>query len=775
MVGDMSITDEHIVMNVSTKMRDVLEALSQVPERAIVFFERNKGIVGVLTHEDVQEAFDKGVKAGKLKIGQVMRTNLLELIDDTPLEAALNRIVEIGPDAVIIRQHDGAYAGYFSPQDFDEAKNIVKFRQEAKQRFTQEAETFGSEINDLQIQLLASLDEEEEEDAEDAPEMKEIQMQVVTEAPEITPQDSTQVDDETAQSQDETQSESLTVEQDTDTVPEATQITQSARYHPVQDTKEQATFKPPPKAPKLDRPSLTGSVLHKPDMDPQDDAETPSLSGARNGPEKLQSTVNRHEIVQIYKVVLRSQWTVIGLVKVVLHQMLVTPDERNALLSLMVQLRKGLSNDLGIDPSSEQADDALRDTIFLSFYSACGEVLGQKTNLVDLDTLESLTDVMDRLGGMPDVKDNIASDDFISKLTSVTPGVLDGSHGGIGLPSVWGSIPPRGTDAVTDLMSTFVDDGGYGGQQSLPPSKTDLMGGPSDFGLGGTDGGFQGNPTDENVFNQLVSWSRQGDSTHSGSRSKEESARGSISKRNQWAMEDDDDGDYGEGDVGGDEGTAGDDSEKDDDSSMFTKAYNFVKSFAQSTTKAGAQKVTRGSTGAGASSVVTKVAGAVTSTATTLLNFPKMVENTTGDSRNLLEGFKAFIFSGDKDPKFDGIDGFDETPLPDELSGGSGPGWVESMIHALGDYHAFQVWLIGQPGGQHDQQPPDDGGGGSAVDLMMSGIKRDVDRYGRPTSPDSDGGAGTEGGGIDDEDDEFGKGCRLGQPDPDDEGPPRPD
>ncbi|MFP6575354.1 MAG: hypothetical protein VB912_09395, partial [Pirellulaceae bacterium] len=46
-------------------------------------------------------------------------------------------IQEKGPDAVIVRHRDGDFAGYFSVDDFHEAKDLVGQQQERAQQFQQ--------------------------------------------------------------------------------------------------------------------------------------------------------------------------------------------------------------------------------------------------------------------------------------------------------------------------------------------------------------------------------------------------------------------------------------------------------------------------------------------------------------------------------------------------------------------------------------------------------------------------------------------------------------
>jgi hypothetical protein len=91
----------------------------------------------------------------------------------------------------------------------------------------------------------------------------------------------------------------------------------------------------------------------------------------------------------------------------------------------------------------------------------------------------------------------------------------------------------------------------------------------------------------------------------------------------------------------------------DDDKAWYEKAWDWAKGM-----------VTSGSAG-GASPAMPPGGGE----ALTILNAPKIVEEVTGDSRDLLNGFKGIFQSGDKNPRLkSSLDQEeDQTPVPDAI------------------------------------------------------------------------------------------------------------
>jgi len=152
----MSITDEHELVPVKTKMKQILSILREDPATAVILHNGNKKnmkIVGVLTAEEIDAAVEGGANPKKLKIEDVMLTKILEVPSDVPVTRAIEVIQEKGPDAVIVRHRDGDFAGYFSVSDFHEAKDIIAQQQEKAQQFQQNAKGFGDRASDLQQQL----------------------------------------------------------------------------------------------------------------------------------------------------------------------------------------------------------------------------------------------------------------------------------------------------------------------------------------------------------------------------------------------------------------------------------------------------------------------------------------------------------------------------------------------------------------------------------------------------------------------------------------------
>ncbi|MBG45798.1 MAG: hypothetical protein CMB76_04695 [Euryarchaeota archaeon] len=167
-VADMSITDEHIVVESKTKVSDICQELSRNPEHAILV-KKGKDILGVVTARDIFAKMAEGLNATKVKVDKIMRTNILAVLGNTPLSKGLDIMSTTSPDAVIVVDEGGEFLGYFSVRDYREATRKLEAHLLMAARLSRsrkaitdkkiEDDDSGGDLLDL---LLGSNDEEDE-------------------------------------------------------------------------------------------------------------------------------------------------------------------------------------------------------------------------------------------------------------------------------------------------------------------------------------------------------------------------------------------------------------------------------------------------------------------------------------------------------------------------------------------------------------------------------------------------------------------------------------
>ncbi|RAH12509.1 MAG: hypothetical protein CMB05_004345 [Methanobacteriota archaeon] len=167
-VSDMSITDEHIVVESKTKVSDICQELSRNPEHAILV-KKGKDILGVVTARDIFAKMAEGLNATKVKVDKIMRTNILAVLGKTPLSKGLDIMSTTSPDAVIVVDEGGEFLGYFSVRDYREATRKLEAHLLMAARLSRsrkaitdkkiEDDDSGGDLLDL---LLGSNEDEEE-------------------------------------------------------------------------------------------------------------------------------------------------------------------------------------------------------------------------------------------------------------------------------------------------------------------------------------------------------------------------------------------------------------------------------------------------------------------------------------------------------------------------------------------------------------------------------------------------------------------------------------
>lgn len=126
-IGDaVDLRDEFRIVSVN----DTLDSASLLLRRPSVQFVlaqgAKKGIEGVLSVQHVLRIIAGGKLGRKEKIKKHMKTNLLRLRDNTPLDIALDTIREREPDGVLVLNEENVFVGFLSPSDFRELSGHIE-------------------------------------------------------------------------------------------------------------------------------------------------------------------------------------------------------------------------------------------------------------------------------------------------------------------------------------------------------------------------------------------------------------------------------------------------------------------------------------------------------------------------------------------------------------------------------------------------------------------------------------------------------------------------
>ena len=120
-VRDFTITDEFVYVNQSVACGDLAKELMGVPRGVVFVFNDDGTPVGAVTAREFLVAIMEKKNLLDMTAGDVMNTNIMEVgIEDNITEVVL-RISKHTPYAVVVKDTDGVFMGYFSPKDYQEA------------------------------------------------------------------------------------------------------------------------------------------------------------------------------------------------------------------------------------------------------------------------------------------------------------------------------------------------------------------------------------------------------------------------------------------------------------------------------------------------------------------------------------------------------------------------------------------------------------------------------------------------------------------------------
>jgi len=120
-IREFDITDEFTAVEKTTPCRDLAKKLLEVPRGAIFLMDENGTPVGAVTAREFLIATAKGMEVQDKTAEDLMNTNIMEIGVEDNISEVLLKISKYAPYAVVVKDSDGKFVGYFSPKDYHEA------------------------------------------------------------------------------------------------------------------------------------------------------------------------------------------------------------------------------------------------------------------------------------------------------------------------------------------------------------------------------------------------------------------------------------------------------------------------------------------------------------------------------------------------------------------------------------------------------------------------------------------------------------------------------
>ena len=120
-IKDFTITDEFIPVKKSIPCKDLAKKLMEVPKGVIFALSDDNVPIGAVTAREFLIAVMEEKNLLEMAAEDIMNTNIMEISMDDPISEVILKISKFAPYAVVVKDVDGTFKGYFSPKDYQEA------------------------------------------------------------------------------------------------------------------------------------------------------------------------------------------------------------------------------------------------------------------------------------------------------------------------------------------------------------------------------------------------------------------------------------------------------------------------------------------------------------------------------------------------------------------------------------------------------------------------------------------------------------------------------
>ncbi len=126
-VSDLVLTDEHKVVGMDTSISEAASELLSLGRGILVVLGDDSKVKGIVTPNQILEAVSGGGD-GDGTVGEHMDADVMEVALDEDIDEVIVSMNSRKPHAVVAVDKSGAFAGYFSPNDYREALARVDSR-----------------------------------------------------------------------------------------------------------------------------------------------------------------------------------------------------------------------------------------------------------------------------------------------------------------------------------------------------------------------------------------------------------------------------------------------------------------------------------------------------------------------------------------------------------------------------------------------------------------------------------------------------------------------
>ena len=125
-VADLDLNDEHMTIGLSDTLKEAAKRLLSIPGGVLVVLADDSKVKGVIGHKQLLLAIDSDADTKNATCAEHMEMDFMEVKLDEDLQVVMQKIRQRSPQAVVAIDEHGDFNGYFSPNDYQASRELVK-------------------------------------------------------------------------------------------------------------------------------------------------------------------------------------------------------------------------------------------------------------------------------------------------------------------------------------------------------------------------------------------------------------------------------------------------------------------------------------------------------------------------------------------------------------------------------------------------------------------------------------------------------------------------
>ena len=124
-VADLELDDEHVTIGLDDTLDEGCKRLVSIPSGILVVLDDDDQVKGVIGQRPMLKAIGNGVDVNETTCKEVMEMDVLKVSMSESIADVIKSVNERMPQAVVAVDENGAFEGYFSPEDYRQAQSIL--------------------------------------------------------------------------------------------------------------------------------------------------------------------------------------------------------------------------------------------------------------------------------------------------------------------------------------------------------------------------------------------------------------------------------------------------------------------------------------------------------------------------------------------------------------------------------------------------------------------------------------------------------------------------